>query len=446
MRIRTKKGLVIPISGRPEQVVGAKQRVRHVALLGPDYAGLKPKVLVDVEQTVSLGEPLIVDKRDPDAPFASPGTGRVVAINRGRRRVLQSVVVALDETAAPETVFDIDRPKNPAAIRNVLLRSGTWSGFRTRPYNRVPHSQSSPRSLFVTATDTRPLAADPNVVVKYKESEFQRGMEILTRLGDWPVYLCTGPDWSGAEFEDGRIRRVEFNGPHPAGLVGTHIHHLDPVAADRTVWHIGYQDVIAIGHLFATGRLLAERIVSVAGPGAVNPRLLRTRMGADVTELMAAEVNPDQACRLVSGSVLDGASAVAPMAYLGRYHNQITVLPEKAERRLFGWMTRGGGAAARSGRFARPDEKRAVASSAPHGTAATAAMMPVGAFERVIPFDILPVPLLRALLVKDTDAAQALGCLELAEEDLALTSFVCPAKQNYGAALRINLDRIEEDG
>lgn len=446
MRIRINKGLNIPLAGQPKQSVDAGREVKHVALLGADYVGLKPKVLVTSGQAVGLGEPLFLDKHDPEVRFTSPGTGRVVSINRGRRRILQSVVVELENTAAHETTFDPLQSKDSAAIRDLLLRSGMWTGFRTRPYNRVPHSSSVPRSIFVTATDTRPLAADPGVIIAKRETEFEKGMEVIGRLGDWPVYLCTGPNWSGPEFDLGGIRRVQFDGPHPAGLAGTHIHRLDPVAADRMVWHIGYQDVISIGHLCMTGRLLTERIASVAGPGVMKPRLVRTRVGASLPELMTGEIAPGLDCCVISGSVLDGFAADGPVGYLGRYHNQVSVIPEKAERRLFGWFSprRGNFRFAGSSASARSAGRLREFTTARNGR--LAAMIPLEVFDRVMPLDILPVPLLRALLVGDTDAAQALGCLELAEEDLALSSFVCPAKQDYGAALRVNLEQIEKEG
>jgi len=446
LRIEIKKGLDIPISGTPEQVIDTGRSVKTVALLGTDYAGLKPRMLVEPGRAVGLGEPLFLDKRDPSVQFVSPGTGRVVAVNRGRRRALQSVVIELDENAAPEATFDSLDAADPAAIRNVLLRSGAWIGFRTRPFNRVPDSGASPRSVFITAIDTRPLAADPGVVIAGYANEFRIGMNIIDCLTEAPVYLCTGPGWPGFEPAGASIRRVEFSGPHPAGLPGTHIHYLDPVAADRSVWHIGYQDVIAIGHLFRTGRLLPERVVSVGGPGAVKPRLLRTRPGASITELLVGEVTPQRNCRLISGSVLGGFAAEGPMAFLGRYDNQISVIAEQAEGRLFGWLGTGSEQYSFAGLFASARSQSRLRAFTTARNGRRAAMIPVGAFERVMPLDILPAPLLRALLVKDTDSAQALGCLELAEEDLALSSFVCPAKQDYGAALRINLDQIEKEG
>jgi Na+-transporting NADH:ubiquinone oxidoreductase subunit A len=239
---------------------------------------------------------------------------------------------------------------------------------------------------------------------------------------------------------------VEFTGPHPAGLPGTHIHYLDPVAADRSVWHIGYQDVIAIGHLFKTGRLLTERVVSLGGPGVLQPRLVRTRPGASITELLAGELAPERNYRLISGSVLDGFAAEGPMAFLGRYDNQVSVIVARAQRRLFGWFGSEADQYSFAGLFASARDRGRLRDFTTARNGRQAAMIPVDAFERVMPLDILSAPLLRALLVKDTDIAQALGCLELAEEDLALTSFVCPAKQDYGAALRINLDQIEKEG
>jgi Na+-transporting NADH:ubiquinone oxidoreductase subunit A len=446
VKIKLSKGLNIPITGSPSQFVDAGHAVNQVALLGADYVGLKPRMLVSAGQAVGLGEPLFLDKHDPEVRYTSPGTGRVVAVNRGRRRVVTSVVIELDDSAANESIFELPRSENSAEIRMLLLQSGLWTSFRTRPYNRVAQSSTTPRSIFVTAIDTRPLAADPGIVIAERADDFETGMSVISRLTEGPVYLCTGANWLGPDCKLDGIRHVEFEGPHPAGLSGTHIHHLDPVGADRMVWHIGYQDVIAIGHLCRTGRLLSERIVSVAGPGVLKPRLIRTRAGANVEALLAGEVEADQDFRFISGSVLDGFAARGARGFLGRYHNQISVVPDKAERRLFGWVVPGprqrscASLLASLTREVRPQEF----TTARNGR--QAAMIPVEAFERVMPMDILPVPLLRALLVKDTDAAQALGCLELAEEDVALFSFICPAKKDYGTALRINLEQIEKEG
>lgn len=445
-RVIIKKGLDIPIPGSPEQTIECGPPVKTVALLGADYAGLKPRVLVEPGQVIGLGEPLILDKRNTAVQFTAPGTGRVIAVNRGRRRALQSVVIELDESAAPEKIFDVARLKNQADIRELLLKSGAWTSFRTRPFEQVPGSGSSPRSLFVTAIDTRPLAADPAVVIAARMENFALGLETVTQLSTGSVYFCTGPDWQGPEPSGIGVQRVEFDGPHPAGLAGTHIHYLDPVAADRSVWHIDYQDVIAIGHLCSTGRLSCERVIALGGPGVLRPRLLRTRSGANIAELLEGELVPDGNCRLISGSVLDGCVAAGPVAFLGRYHSQIAVIGERTERRRFGWFEIGSNSFGLAGRIAAARHTGTLSKISTALNGRQVAMLPTEAFERVMPLDILPVPLFRALLIKDTDTAQALGCLELAEDDLALSSFVCPAKQDYGAALRINLDYIEKEG
>lgn len=445
-QIKIKKGLDIPIAGSPEQVIASGCSLQTVALLGTDYIGLRPRLLVEPGQVVGLGEPLFLDKRDSAVQFTAPGTGRVLAVNRGRRRALQSVVIELDETAASEKTFDVVQRQDRNAIRELLLQSGAWTSFRTRPFERVPDSRSSPRSLFITAVDTRPLAANPCVVIGSRAEEFALGMQVLAQLVEGPVFLCTGPDWSGPEPAPDSIQRVEFAGPHPAGLPGTHIHYLDPVGADRMVWHIDYQDVIAIGHLFKTGRLLSERVVAVGGPGAVKPRLLRTRPGANISQLLTDEIASSRPCRIISGSVLDGFTAKGPLGYLGRYDKQVSVIFESATQQWFGWFGHGPDKLNSAGLFQsiRSRQARINLSNAQNGR--RVAMIPLETFERVMPLDILPAPLLRALLVRDTDAAQALGCLELTEDDLALSSFVCPAKQDYGVALRANLDQIEKEG
>jgi Na+-transporting NADH:ubiquinone oxidoreductase subunit A len=387
--------------------------------------------MVKENQAVGLGEVLFVDKHDQQIQYVSPAPGYIQSINRGSRRKLQSIVIKVDETVLEEKTFAIENVSGSESLRSILLNSGLWTGFRTRPYNRVPNSASLPKSVFVTAIDTRPHAANPNIVIANRSSEFIQGMKIIRQLGDWPVHLCIGLDYNGPKFDDNRIHVTEFDGPHPAGLVGTHIHHLDPVSADRMVWHIGYQDVIAIGYLFRTGRLLTDRIVSLAGSAVKNPRLLKTRVGACINELINNELIQNNNYRIVSGSLLDGVKAEGALAYLGRYDNQISILDDKLKSHKSSWVT-------------SLMRKVKVVNTSLHGQ--KSAMIPVESFDRIMPLDILMSPLLRALLVNDTVSAENLGCLELAEEDLALASFVCPAKQNYASVLRINLNQIEREG
>ncbi|MGI9293923.1 MAG: Na(+)-translocating NADH-quinone reductase subunit A [Pseudomonadales bacterium] len=454
-RIKIKKGLDIPISGAPEPTVGLGQHVSSVALLGNDYLGLKPKILVQEGDQVSLGQALFIDKRDPDVMFTAPGSGKVVAINRGARRVLQSMVIELDESETDASEYIQLAGSDPetidqSAIRSALLTSGLWTAFRTRPYNKVPQSNSNPGSIFVTTIDTQPLAADPRVVLDIHREAFLVGLQIVTRLTEGTVYMCTEADWKGPVSDNQRVQQVEFSGPHPAGLPGTHIHHLDPVSADRTVWHIGYQDVIAIGKLFSEGHLWLERTVALGGDGFERPRLVNTRLGANIDELATDELkatgSEQKSPRLISGSVLNGRTAVGAEAYLGRYHLQVSAISQDYDSNLFGWLGFFNHRYSFAGLLKRQQNhsQKLPFTTALNGR--STALVPVDAFEHIMPMDILPVPLLRALLIKDTDQAQALGCLELDAEDLALCSFVCPGKNDYGSVLRINLEQIERDG
>ncbi len=434
MHIKIKKGLDLSLGGEPEQSVHPGPDIQHVALCGRNYIGLKPRLLVAVGDVVARGQPLFIDKRDPCISYCSPGQGVIVAINRGPRRVLDSVVVRLENSGVEDVRFEplSDLQRDTIGRRQVLerlQRSGLWTAFRTRPFSRVPPSDSNPNAIFVTAIDTRPLAADPAVVVRTDSESFISGLRLLSLLTSGTVYLCTGPDWDIETPDLDHLKRVTFSGPHPAGLPGTHIHQLYPVDSDRVVWQIDYQDVMAIGKLFTEGTVPTSRVVALAGECLVKPRLVKTFLGASTNELLADGFRQCEGFRVLSGSVLDGHIASDNLAYLGRYHNQVSVIPEGGERRLFGWLgknRRRRWSTSQNGRFA--------------------GMIPLPVFEKLMPLDILPAALFRALLVKDSDQAQALGCLELDEEDLALCAYMCPAKTDYGHALRINLEQIEKEG
>ncbi|MEZ6195122.1 MAG: Na(+)-translocating NADH-quinone reductase subunit A [Planctomycetota bacterium] len=450
MRFRIKKGLDIPITGGPRQAVDGDKAVETVALLGPDYVGMKPTMLVAEGDRVALGDPIFEDKKTPGVLYTAPAAGEVVAINRGAKRAFQSVVIRREGDA--ERRFDAPKDPNRAKVRELLVASGLWTAFRTRPFSRVPAIDAVPGSIFVTAIDTRPLAPDPAVVLKDRGADFEAGLRALTTQTDGKVFLCTA---EGAEIPGAGVSGVAhatFAGPHPAGLVGTHIHLLDPVSAKYSVWHVGYQDVCAIGHLMREGRLDVSRVISIAGPVARDPRLVRARLGASIDELTRGELAEGAGeTRRISGSVLSGRSAeggeAARLGYLGRYHVQVSLLAEGRERELLAWHGPG---------FDRFSVKNVFMSALSRGKKRFAfttnamgsprAMVPIGAYESVMPLDVLPTFLLRALITMDTDRAQALGALELDEEDLGLCTFVCPGKTEYGSLLRANLNTIERDG
>ena len=447
--IRIVNGLDIPIEGAPEQAVHPGGEVRSVGLIGADYPGLRPHLLVKEGDRVRQGQTLFTDRRLSGVTFAAPGAGTVRRIERGARRALLSVVIELagdDAESFSRWPADELAGLRRDQVTENLSASGMWTVFRARPYGKVPDPSAEPAAIFVTAIDTAPLAAQPDVIIADRAEDFANGLTVIARLTDGPVHVCTRPGTALPAGRGERIAVTEFAGPHPAGLPGTHIHFLCPVSENRTVWHLGYQDVIAIGALFTTGRLDCERVVALAGPQVERPRLVRTRLGASTDDLTQGELKPGDR-RIVSGSVLSGRAASGAQGYLGRYDTQVSVIAE-APPALRGFRPfarlKDGFSAYGWARRQAPAVPRVAPTTALHGGAT--AMIPMEAFERVMPLDILPALLLRALLVGDTDMARALGCLELDEEDLALCSYVCPGKNDYGPLLRSCLDTIERLG
>ncbi len=444
--IKIKRGLDLPMVGAPERRIDAAQAVRSVALIGFDYNGMKPTMLVQEGDRVKLGQALFSDKKTPGVNFTSPGAGIVKAINRGERRVFQSVVIELDgdeqETFAKYTVEQLASLEEQQ-IRDNLQQSGLWTALRTRPFSKVPAVDSTPASIFVTAMDTNPLAGDPALIIGEYAEDFQYGLQVLARLAK--VFLCKADGVTLAGESVANVQTESFAGPHPAGLAGTHIHFLQPVSENRTVWQIGYQDVIAVGKLFTTGQLWVERVVSLAGPVVKKPRLVKTRLGANLEELTAGELQ-DGENRLISGSVFGGRTGRGACNFLGRYHVQVSCLAEGRDRELFHYLRAGVNKHSILNIFISKLSagKKFAFNTSSNGS--QRAMVPVGNYETVMPLDILPTQLLRALIVGDTEMAQKLGCLELDEEDLALCTYVCAGKYEYGPILRDNLTRIELEG
>ena len=446
--ITIKKGLDLPISGKPVQEIHDVSAPKHVALLGEEFPGLRPTMLVKEGDSVLKGQPLFENKKNPGVLFTAPASGRVVAINRGHQRVFQSLVIEIDAQAGQIT-FDSFATSElntlpRATVQSQLLKSGLWTAFRTRPYSKTPTLASEPRAIFVTAMDTNPLAVDAVKVIEQHTEAFTQGLTVLSRLTDGKVYVCKGE----ASLPRSQVKNVEeqvFVGPHPAGLPGTHIHFVEPASATKTLWHIGYQDVIAIGYLFTKGELFTQRIISLGGPGMKQPRLVRAPIGACISELLQGEL-ADGEQRVISGSVLAGVQAEGPHDYLGRFHSQISVIPEGREKEFLGWIMPGAKkfSVTRSFLGHLLGASRFVFNTSKNGS--DRAMVPIGSYEKVMPLDILPTLLLRDLAVGDTDSAQQLGCLELDEEDLALCTFVCPGKTEYGPLLRQCLDKIEREG
>ena len=445
--IKIKKGLNIPIDGSPKQEISQGNKPKSVALLGNDYVGMKPTMEVAVGDTVKLGQVLFTDKKVPAIKFTSPGAGKITEINRGEKRSFKSIVIELE--GSDEITFDSfnqnDLDNLPEEkIKKQLIDSGMWTSLRVRPFSKVADPNTKPHSIFVNVMDTNPLAPSMDKILEGNETDFENGIKIIAKLTDGKVYICKAP---GTKIDSHNIPKAvleEFAGPHPSGNTGTHIHFLDPVSSKKFVWYINAQDVIAIAKFFKTGRINVERVVALAGTSVKNPRLVTTRLGASLTDLTENELD-DKGHRIISGSVLSGHKAEHPENYLGRYHQQVSVIPETHERKFLGWMSLNPRLYSVMN-VVLPGSKSIKYNFTTDTHGGKRSIVPNGSFEKVMPLDIIPTYLLRAMAVKDIEYAEQLGILELDEEDLALCTFVCPSKLNYQEMLRENLTIIEKEG
>lgn len=448
-RFSLRQGYDLPIAGLPAARIETGQSVNHVALVGDDYIGLRPSLAVKEGQRVAMGQLLFTDKKNPGVKFTAPAAGEVVAINRGARRRFQSLVIRVDGDDAVGFPVAEAAGFNPKTVKQILLDSGLWTALRTRPYGKVASPTAPPASLFVTAMDSRPLAAEPALIINQAPADFTLGLQVLQALVH-KIFLCAQ---AGVQLPGDQLPGVipaRFAGPHPAGLPSTHIHYLDPVGPGKQVWQLGYQDVLAIGHLFRHGRLPDRRLVALTGPLVADPRLVQVRPGSDLNELTHQELKEQMGVRLLSGSVLDGRRAAGPVAYLGRYHDQVCVLADRSGSGPLNWLHPGGDrfsvvpaflSALR--RFKHSGGRLAMTTALWGGKRA---IFPLGTYERVLPLDMVATALLKSIATGNDELALELGALELVEEDLALCSYVCPGKNDFGPMLREVLTRIELEG
>lgn len=445
---RIKKGFNLPIAGTPDQSTIHTQTVQSVALLGEDYIGMRPTMLVQPGDKVKLGDVILTDKKMESVKYTAPGAGEVVAINRGAKRAFLSLVIRLEGNE--EVTFDAHADDALAGlsrdvVKQQLIDSGQWTALRARPFSKVADPDGVPHSIFVNVMDTNPLAPEMAPIIAGQEENFVRGLQIVSKLTDGAIFVCKHPNLQLPALNVERVQVEEFEGPHPAGLVGTHIHFLDPVHRNKTVWHLGVQDVIAWGHLFATGHIMTDRIVSVGGPTVKHPKLIKTRLGASLTDLLDGELE-DVENRVISGSVFSGRKADEDRAFLGRYHQQVTALEEGNKRELFGWL--GPGLNVVSIKNWAISKlllgARFNLTTSTNGSRRT--LVPHGNYDEVFPLDILPAFLIRSLVTHDLEEAEKLGILELDEEDLALCTFSCTSKMDFGPILRENLTTFEKEG
>lgn len=399
-------GAPAPNDPAPVQRITGTVAPTSVALMGEDFPGLRPKFLVTVGARVTQGQTLFTDRKEPRIAHVSPVSGVVTELSYGPRRTLSTCILSTsDDVSSAQTPVLPDTASHNAP-RDTLLARGFWPAFRTRPFGRTPAADETPDAIVVNAVHAASQAPDPSVVLDDQRQAFALGIEWLTRLIEGKVHICQSPgDPLGPAGP--QITHTSFIGTTAAGLTGTQVDRLCPVDQGGRVWTIGYQDVAAIGHLFATGLYTADRVVSITGPAAGKPMLVRCALGASIADFSAIQGN-----LALSGDRITGREAL----FLGRFDTQVTLLPRVARRPEKNWLSR---------HLFRQN-----------------ALIPTRAVEHAMALDLLTVPLLRALSVGDSEAAANLGCLGLVEEDLAALSRTCTSGADYGELLRRVLDDL----
>ena len=409
--IRIKKGLDIPIYGTPAEDIVDSKKSRSVAVLGNDYVGMKPTMLVEEGDSVSLGQPLFEDKKNPGVLITSPAGGKIEAINRGDRRALQSIVIEVEAEEKLEEFKSFTTEEFVSAtsesVRHQLITSGMWAAFRTRPYSKIPSVDSSPSNIFISVLDTEPLSPDPEKIVNLRLEDFNLGISVLKRLVDCPIHISVSENSSLEIIEDEQVKKHRFSGPHPAGLVGTHMHYISPASLTNVNWTIGYQDLMAIGSLFKTGYVSTERVIALSGPQVNEPRYIKTRLGACTDELTAGELTQREN-RIISGSVISGREAIGSYAYLGRYHNQISVIaePNSKDREFMNWLTPGPRKFSKIPLFLSSLFPKKIFKFKALMNGSDRPIVPIGVYEEVLPLNMLPAMLLRNVVLMDTEKIQ----------------------------------------
>ncbi|MEM9802161.1 MAG: NADH:ubiquinone reductase (Na(+)-transporting) subunit A [Planctomycetota bacterium] len=446
--IKARRGLDLPIHGAPvTSVVVDRLDVSRVALLPQEYWGAKVRPLVQEGDGVKVGTPIFCDRRDEAALFTSPAAGRVAGIHRGHRRAALSIVIDVDGFSEHVDFKPLDvSTATRDDVRGALLGSGLWPTIRRRPFDRVASSDDEPVGIIVQAYDSNPLAPDVTEMVDGRDADLGVGFKALKKLTDGNVHVCVREGVNWGRFVGDGIRVEHFGGPHPSGTAGFSIHKLCPAGARRTVWYVGIQDVADIGRLLRDGKRPTERIVALTGPAAKDPKIVRTRPGADVSQLCKDESDARKV-RYINGSAVWGttASVEGHTGFLGRWTTQVTMVEDGIARDLLGW------ALPVSGRFTQTNtvwdkffRKRFKYDTDTNGS--LRAIVPTGQYESVMPMDVMATQLIKALASKDLETAEKLGVLELAEEDLALCQVVDHSKVPITDWLRDMLTTIEKEG
>ena len=427
--IKLRKGLDINLKGKAAAEIVSVKEPGFYAICPDDFTGVTPKVVVKEQEYVMAGGLLFVDKNHPEVKFVSPVSGVVTSVERGARRKVMSITVE----AASEQDFEEFGKKDIAAmdgdaVKEALLTAGMFAFIRQRPYDVIADPTVAPRAIFVSAFDSNPLAPEFEVALKGEESNFQTGLDALAKMAK--TYLSISASQKSAALTQARnVTVTVFDGPHPAGNVGVQINHIAPVNKGETVWTIDPQAVIFIGRLFNTGRVDLTRTVAIAGSEVKKPAYCKLKVGALLTEVLANNVNKDKVLRYISGNVLTGKQ-IAANGFLGAFHSQVTVIPEGNDvHEMLGWiMPRLNDYSTSHSYFSwlMGKKKEYVLDARVKG--GERHMIMSNEYDRVLPMDIMPEYLIKAIIAGDIDRMEQLGIYEVAPEDFALCEFVCSSK------------------
>jgi Na+-transporting NADH:ubiquinone oxidoreductase subunit A len=448
-QIKIRKGHSIRITGVPQKEVLTNVSTAEVGLCPTEYRYVKPKLLAKEGCNVDFGTPLFFNKENPDQKWGAPGAGTICKIQYGPRRVIEKIVIKLDKDekgfshkAIP--LKDTAKLKHEE-IQAVLSESNLWHLIRQRPFNHVANPEDEPRDIFISTINTAPLAPNLDLVLKGQKDALQAGINILNGLTNGDVNIGISSNNKIEELiglENCKLHQI--SGPHPAGNVGIQIHHIMPLKPDDIVWTVNIQHVIILGKLFLTGKIDPTIIVSIGGPGAKNPIHVKTRIGAKIETIVKDQLVDDD-CRIISGDVLTGRT-VEKDNYLGFYDTIISILPVDLSRPFLGWIQPGSSKKtySLSNSFLSFGKKLFNFTTKQNGS--QRALVPINAWEDVLPMDIMPNPLYRSILACDIEEMTQLGIMECDDEDFALCSFACPSKIDVGATIRKGLDIMKTEG
>ncbi|MCK5215677.1 MAG: Na(+)-translocating NADH-quinone reductase subunit A [Candidatus Omnitrophica bacterium] len=446
--ITVKKGKNIPLKGKADKRIEELPLPDRIAIKPPDFKGLRLRVLAKADDLVKVGTPILEDKKNNDIKIVSPASGKVVAINRGLKRALLEVVIETDGRQNKEELPVLPSEDVNALTRDdiikQLLAGGVWPCIRQRPFSKIADPYDTPKSIFINAMSTDPLAIDIDFVLREREEEFQTGLNIIKKLTGGDIFLCCKSHaGSKAVTEAKGVKVYGFSGPHPTGNASTHIHYLDPIQKGELVWYIQAEDVIRIAALFLYNIFSSERFVAITGEGATKRIYKKTNLGAPVTHLLEGDIK--EGMRYISGSVFFGTN-VGVNGFLSFYDSQITVIPEGGSRKFLGWLMPGFNKYTVSKTFASAfDMLEEVSLNADeHGGHRAIVLNDI--YDDFVTLDIMTYFLIKAVIAEDIDEAERLGILECDEEDFALCTFACPSKTDVGGIIRKGLDIIEKEG